>query len=167
MAKYVFKGKFLKVAKRRKKLPSGRIANLEVIDHPGAALIIPFLTREKVILIRQLRPVIDQYFYEFPAGTIDPGETPLACAKREIIEEVGYAAKKFTKLADIYPVPGYSTEKISIYKAEKLIKKEIDLDQDEVITPRVFSRREVKRLFCDGKIKDAKTICALAFCGWI
>ena len=78
-------------------------------------------------MIRQFRPVINSYLYELPAGTIDPKERSLACAKREIIEEVGYSASKITRLGKIYPVPGYSTEVIWIYKGEKL-KKEQDVE---------------------------------------
>jgi ADP-ribose pyrophosphatase len=159
------------------------MATFEMIRHPGASLIVPFLDKNTVILLRQLRPVIDSYIYELPAGTLDKGETPLACARREIIEETGYCAKWFTPLGAIYPVPGYSTEKIFIYRAENL-KKVIHNsraplrvpyqhkyqhhgEKDEWLEHKLFTRSQVRRLFKQGKIVDAKTICGLALCGWV
>jgi len=165
--KRVFKGKLLNVFVQKVRLPHGYVATFETIKHPGAALIAPFLSKDKIIMLRQLRPVINSYIYELPAGTLDKNESPLSCARREIVEETGCSAKKFTLLGKIYPVPGYSTEKIFIYKAEGLQKEDHEAEQDEVIKARVFSRAEIKRLFKRGRIVDAKTIAALAFCGWL
>ena len=165
--KQVFKGRLLNVFVQKVRLPHGYVATFETIKHPGAALIVPFLSKDKIIMLRQLRPVIKSYIYELPAGTLNKGESPLSCARREIIEETGYAAKKFTLLGKIYPVPGYSTEKILIYRAEGLVKKIRGVELDEVIESRAFSRAEVRRLFRSGSIVDAKTICAFTFCGWL
>ena len=138
-----------------------------MIIHPGASLIIPFLTKDKVIMLRQLRPVINSYIYELPAGTLEENEPPTSCARREIIEETGYAAGKITLLGKIYPVPGYSTEKIFIYKAEGLKKTEKVAEKDEVIESRVYTKAQIRQLFKQKKIVDAKTIAALAMCGWL
>jgi len=165
--KQVFSGKLLKVYVGEERLPHGYVATFEMIKHPGAALIVPILSKNKIIMLRQLRPVIGSYIYELPAGTLDKNESPVSCARREIIEETGYSAKKFTFLSKIYPVPGYSTEKIFIYKAEGLRKRERKTEKDEVIESRIFTRAEVRRLFKRGRIVDAKTIAALAFCGWL
>ncbi len=165
--KIVFKGKLLKVYVKKLRLPNGYLATYEMIRHPGAALIVPFLTSDKIIMLKQLRPVVGAYIYELPAGTLDKNELPLSCARREIIEETGYAAKRFKLLGKIFPVPGYSTEKIFIYKAEGLKKADHHPEEDEVIETCVLSRAGVKKLFKTGKIVDAKTIAALAFCGWI
>jgi len=163
----IFDGKLLKVSVGEETLPNGYRATFEMIKHPGAALVVPLLSRDKLILLRQLRPVIGAYIYELVAGTLGRDEKPLACARREIIEETGFLASKFTRLGEIYPVPGYSTEKIVIFKAEGLKKVERRPEADEIIETRVVSRSEVKRLLKRGKIVDAKTICALAMCGWI
>ena len=165
--KLIFRGRLLKVYVRKQTLPNGYKAHLEVVKHPGASLIIPFLTKDEIILLMQYRPVIDAYIYELPAGTLDKGEKPFHCAKREIIEETGYSAKKFKKLGDIYPVPGYSTEKISIFKAESLKKVNVRPEADEVIKTLICNRKQIKVLFKNRKIVDAKTICALAMCGWL
>lgn len=163
----VFKGKLLKVFVRKERLPNGFLATFEMIKHPGAALIIPFLTKDKIIMLRQLRPVIKSYIYELPAGTLGKNESAVSCARREIVEETGYSAGRFTLLGKIYPVPGYSTEKIIIYKAEDLAKAKRVAENDEVIKTHILTRRAIKKLFERGRIVDAKTISALAMCGII
>jgi ADP-ribose pyrophosphatase len=165
--KIAFKGKLLEVLVRKRRLPNGYLATFETIKHPGAALIVPFLSKNKIIMLRQLRPVINRYIYELPAGTLNKAESALACARREIVEETGYYAKKLTIIGKIYPVPGYSTERIIIYKAQGLKRKERRTEQDEVIKSHIFTKRQIRRLFKNGKIVDAKTIAALAFCGWL
>jgi ADP-ribose pyrophosphatase len=167
MQKFVFRGRLLKVSIRRVRLPNGFLARLEIVDHIGAALIVPLLSRDKLIMLRQYRPVINSYLYELPAGTLNKGENPLACARREIIEETGFSAEKFHCLGEIFPVPGYSTEKIVIFKAQGLRKCEVTPERDEVIQVKTFSRSQVRSLFKMRKIKDAKTIAALAMAGWL
>lgn len=165
--KTIYKGRLLHLMAGEGTLPNGYRAQFEIIKHPGAALVAPFLAKNKVILLRQLRPVVNSYIYELPAGTLDKNESPLSCAKREIIEETGYSAKKFKKLGEIYPVPGYSTEKIVIFKAEGLQRKGRIPERDEVIEIFIFNKNEIKKLFRSGKIVDAKTICAFTLCGWL
>jgi len=162
--KTVFSGKLLKVFVKKARLPNGYLATYEMIRHPGAALIVPFLTGDKIIMLKQLRPVIGKHIYELPAGTLDKRESPLSCAKREIIEETGYTAKRFKFLGAIYPVPGYSTEKIFIYKAEGLKETARAAEEDEVIETCIMTRSQIVKLFNSGKITDAKTIAALALC---
>ena len=162
-----FKGKLLHLMTRWVTLPNGYSLRIELIKHPGAALIVPFLTNGKVILLRQFRPAVNSYLYELPAGTLSKNERPLACARREIVEETGYAASRFTLLGALHPVPGYSTEKITVYKAEKLTPKKRNAEKDEVIEGHIVTRPEVRRLFKGGRITDAKTICAFTMCGWL
>jgi len=160
--KKIFSGKVIKLTLNEIKLPNGRETRIEKIEHPGAVLVIPFLSWDKIILIKQFRPVINCYIYELPAGTLEKGESSLECARREITEEVGYQAKFFKKLGFIYSVPGYSTEIITIYRADKLKKKYSVPDRDEIIKPEIFTKKEIRQLFYAGKIVDAKTISALA-----
>jgi len=161
------KGRKFTFCRTRRRLPNGVTAGLDYIEHPGAALIIPFLGRDRLIMLRQYRAVLGRYLYELPAGTLESGERPLACAKREIVEETGYAARRFKRLGLIYPVPGYSDEIIYIYQAGGLTRRSAAMDADEIITSRIFSRRDVSRMFRAGKIRDAKTICGLTLAGWL
>lgn len=162
-----FKGKILNVYVKKTRLPNGYVASLEIVEHPGAVLIVPFLDKNKIIMLKQFRPVIDTYIYELPAGTLEKGESPAYCARREIIEETGYKSSKLTKLGLIIPVPGYSTEKIFIYKAENLSETKRLHQADEVISILIMNKKEIKHLFKSGKIVDAKTISALCMCGWL
>lgn len=165
--KVIFKGRLISVVVRKVRLPNGYNATLETVKHPGAALIIPFLSRKKIIMLKQYRPVINSYIYELPAGTLDRNERPAACARREIVEETGFSSGKLSCLGKIFPVPGYSTECIHIYKAERLRKEAHEAEADEVIESRVYNRSKVRKLFKAGSIVDAKTIAALAMCGWL
>ena len=158
--------KFSLVSQERR-LPNGLVAMVEFVEHPGAVLIVPFMKKDKIILMRQYRLVLRSYLYEFPAGTRKNNEAPLTCAKRELIEEAGFRAGKLIRLGHICPVPAYSTEIITIYKATQLTPASAPKDPDEIITVSVVSKSQVVRLFHRGLIKDAKTICALAFCGWV
>jgi ADP-ribose pyrophosphatase len=165
--KKVFKGRLLNVFIKYERLPNGHTARFEMIRHPGAALIVPFVGKERIIMLRQLRPVIGKFIYELPAGTLGAKEPPLACARREIIEETGYSAKRLKRLGMIYPVPGYSTERIIIYAASGLKETKRIPEKDEVIRTTAFTKKAVRALFRKGGITDAKTIAALAMCGWL
>lgn len=163
----IFRGKLIRLSLRRQRLPGGYVADLEVIEHPGAVLIIPVMADGRIILIRQYRPVIRSFIWELPAGTLGRHETPLACAKRELQEEIGYRAGTWKSLGFIYPAPGYTTEKIHLYEARRLRKALSRRDADEIITPRALTRAEVAGMIATGKIVDAKTIAALARAGII
>ncbi len=173
----VFKGGLLKLVTDQRRLPNGHIVNLEIIHHPGAVLIVPFLAADRILLLRQFRPVFNTYLYELPAGTLNPKENVLQCARRELIEETGYCAQKWRKVGKIFPVPGYSTETITIFKAQSLrslkeiakkgTPQDVHQDPDEVIKVHIVNQSQIRSLFRKGRIYDAKTICALAFCGML
>ena len=146
-------------------LPNGHKKTIELIRHPGAALIVPFLNKNTIVMIRQYRPAIGTYLYELPAGTLDRNERPLHCAKREIIEEIGYRARNFKKLGMIYPAPGYSDEKIHIYKAWNLTPDYRPGDPDEIIQIRKYTFPQMRKLVKLGKIRDSKTLAAFTLVG--
>ena len=166
-AKRQYSGIFLNIDHRHEILPGGHRVMVECVDHPGAVLIVPFISPGRVILLRQYRAVVKSWLYELPAGTIENGEKPLACARREIIEETGYRAGTMRKLGRIYPVPGYSTEMITIFAAERLTEVGMACEDDEVIEPQIFNKKEVRTLLEKGRLVDAKTISVLALCGWL
>ena len=149
------------------KLPNGRTVKITVINHPGAVIIAPFLNKSTVVMMRQFRPALKKYIYELPAGTLDPNESIATCARRELLEETGLLTKKLTKLGSIYPVPGYSTEIIHIFKAEQLTMTQAQPEEYEVIETIPMTKIEIQQLLIAGKLMDAKSICAFAFCGWL
>ena len=162
-----FQGKKFSFAVVKKKLPNGRTADVDVIEHPGAVVIVPFLSRDTIIFLHQYRPVLGRYLLELPAGTLERDEQPLACARRELIEETDHKGGVFTRLGKIYPVPGYSTEVIHIFKAQKLTPQAGTKDTDEIIRTKPLRKPAVRKLFRRGGITDAKTIAALSLCGWL
>ena len=155
----------IKLYREKRRLPNGVQIDLELIKHTGAVLIVPFINRDKIVLIRQYRPVIKSYIWELPAGNINAREKPLASAYRELVEETGYKARVIKKIGYIYPSPGYCTEKIMIYEARGLIRGSSQAEEDEIITTKIFTRKDVSRLLKSGKIIDGKTICGLKLAG--
>lgn len=160
-----FNGRLVSLDTVKKRLPNGYVVELDIIEHPGASLIVPFLSKDRIIILRQFRPVINRYIYEFPAGTFNKGEDAVTCAKRELLEEAGYSARTLKRIGKIYPVPGYSTESIAIFRACRLKLRALHPEKDESIKVMVLSRKQLLRLFKQGRIIDAKTICALSLCG--
>jgi ADP-ribose pyrophosphatase len=133
----------------------------EVIEHPGAAAMLAFDEKGKVLLVKQHR-FPHGYILEIPAGTLEKGEKPIDCAYREIIEETGYEAKKMTKLISYFPSVGYNKEEINIFVASGTKKKfELKLDNDEFITVVKMDIKKLIGMIKSGKIIDSKTICAV------
>ena len=159
----LYKGKVFRLSKERLTLPNGETAELEVIRHPGAAAIVPLLPDRRVVMIKQYRHAVGQFVWEVPAGTINPGESPIECAKRELPEEVGYRARTFQELGKIFPVPGYSDEHIHIFLATGLTPGSQNLDADEVLDVKPIPLEEALEMINRGEIRDAKTIIALFF----
>ena len=133
----------------------------EVIEHPGAAAMLAFDEKGKVLLVKQHR-FPHGYILEIPAGTLEKGEKPIDCAYREIIEETGYKAKKMTKLVSYFPSVGYNKEEIHIFVASGTKKKfDLKLDNDEFITVVKMDIKKLIGMIKAGKIIDSKTICAV------
>jgi len=120
-------------------------------------VMMPVDEKGRILLVRQYRLAARQSMWELPAGTVDPGEKPLQTARRELVEETGYRAKKWTKLAEFYPSPGFLTEKMTIYVATGLTPGEATPMDDERIETRWFKAKEIDDMIRTGKIMDAKT----------
>ncbi len=153
----VFLGRFLKIWRDEVELPNGHRSFREYIKHPGAAMIIPLLANDKVLMIYQYRHSVGQIFLEFPAGKKDPGEETLQTAYRELKEEVQFQAGKMTLLTSIHPVIGYSNEKIDIYLAENLTPSGGQAYPDEILETVEFDLQELKNKIWNDEITDVKT----------
>ena len=144
-------------------LPNGHEGDYGSIIHPGAALAVPITKEGNIVILRQYRFAVSRYLLEFPAGTLEKGETPLNSIKREIKEETGYKAETWDKLGVLVPAPGYADEEIHLFLARDLSKLEKipsgDLDEDiEVL---ILSPLELDNLIASGEeILDGKTITA-------
>jgi len=157
----VFDGKLLHVRRDTVRLPDGNLATREYVVHPGAVLIVPVLPDGRLVVERQYRYPVGQVFIEFPAGKLDPGEAEIATAQRELAEEAGYAAAKWTPLGRIHSVVGYSNEAIDFYVAEGLTHVGARLDAGEFLEIVTMSVDEMLAALDRGEVTDAKTVAAL------
>lgn len=153
-----FDGRFLKVARDRIRLPDGKVTDREYIKHPGAVVILPLFDDGRVLLERQFRYPLGREFIEFPAGKIDPGEDPLACAKRELVEETGYTAAQWQFVCTIHNAIAYSDEHLDIYLARGLTAGEAKLDEGEFLEIFTSTVPEMLGMVRAGQITDVKTI---------
>ena len=144
--------------------PDGFEIERAIVHHRGSAVMMPIDNKGRVLLVRQYRLPARQFLWEIPAGTLDPGEKPLPAAKRELAEETGYRAKKWTKLAEFYPSPGFLSEKMTIFMATELTEGKATPMDDERIETRWFTAKEIDDMIQSGKIQDAKT--NIAFLRW-
>lgn len=152
-----YDGRFLKVQKDEVLTPEGKTYVREYIRHPGAAMIIPVLNEKTVVMVRQFRYSLKQFFWEFPAGKIDPGEKSLETAKRELVEETGYTAESMRYLTAIYPVIGYADERIDFYLATDLKPGEMKLDEGESLEVHEVPIADLITQVRRGEIGDVKT----------
>jgi len=157
----VFSGNLLHVRRDSVLLPDGARATREYIVHPGAVMIIPRFSDGRLLMERQYRYPIGQVFIEFPAGKIDPGEDPLVAAKRELTEETGYTAARWSSLASMHPVISYSTERIDMYIADELTHVGTQLDDGEFIETFSTTLAEALARLDRGEITDSKTMIGL------
>ncbi len=154
----IFDGRFLHANRDIVRLPDGSETHREYILHPGAVMMIPLLADGRVVMERQWRHPLSRAFIEFPAGKIDAGEAPIATAHRELREETGYAAERFTFLATINNAISYSNEHIDLYLAEGLTAGEAKLDDGEFLDVFTIEPSQVLAWVRDGTITDVKTI---------
>lgn len=154
----VFDGIFLHVDRDVVRLPDGQETGREYILHPGAVMLIPILPNGDVVMERQWRHPLKRAFIEFPAGKIDPGEAPLATCARELREETGYTAGRFTFLATIHNAISYSDEHIDLYLAEELSAGASSLDEHEFLEVIHVPPARILDWVRDGTITDVKTI---------
>lgn len=139
----------------------GKTYRKEVVRHPGAVVLLPLLSRDRVVLIENHRPSVDETLLELPAGTREPKESPEETASRELIEETGYRAGTLIKVHEFFSAPGICDELMHLYVAHDLTPGEPEREATESIENRVATRDEITRWLAEGRIRDAKTLIGL------
>lgn len=137
---------------------SGFQIKRSVVRHNGSAVVMPVDAKNRILLVRQYRLPAERYLWELPAGRLDPGETPLQAARRELAEETGYKARQWAKLASFWVSPGYVEERMTIYRASDLKEGVATPMDDERIEMEWFTRKQIAGMIANGGIQDAKTM---------
>lgn len=156
----IYRGRVVKLRVDRVRLADGREAKREIVGHQGAVCIVPVLDGQ-ILLLQQFRLATGGVLLEVPAGTLEVGEEPAACAARELEEETGYRAATLRPLFSTYLAPGYSSELMHAYLAEGLTPGATHLDADEQVELTPLPIAEIERRILAGEIRDAKTIASV------
>jgi ADP-ribose pyrophosphatase len=157
----VYKGRIFDFVIENLKLPNGRHTDMAFIRHPGSTAVVPLLEDNTIVMEVQYRHPVGEYLLEIPAGSLEPGESPLTCAKRELLEETGFRAQELIKLGKIHMIPAYSDEEIHVFIAKGLTPAEQNLDPDEIIEVVNYPLEKAVRMIDEGKITDALTILSI------
>ncbi|MBA2627344.1 MAG: NUDIX hydrolase [Gemmatimonadales bacterium] len=150
------------------RFPNGSTGKLEMFRHPGASAVLPFIDDPAapdptVLLINQFRHAADGFIWEIPAGRLDAGEEPEACARRELREETGFTGEQFTRLTTIYTTPGFTDERIHLFSATGLTEGRHDREADEFLQVHRLAWSRVLQMAGSGEINDGKTLAAIWF----
>jgi len=146
------------------RLPNGKTATREFMDHPGAVGVVPFADKNTVVMVRQYRHPVGEVTLELPAGKLDKGENALSCVKRELREETGYTAKTIKRLVEYWPTPAFANEVLHLYIATDLKPGKMNTDDDEFLQCVLVPFDKAVALALNGEIKDSKTIIGLLAC---
>ena len=142
-------------------LPNGSRAEMAMVRHPGSTAVVPLLDDNTVVMELQYRHAVGDYLLEVPAGTMEPGELPLECARRELTEETGYKARRMIELGPIHILPSYSDEITYVYIARELRRTRQTLDKDEILVVVHYPFEQTLKMISDGRITDALTVLSL------
>lgn len=160
-SKRIFEGRLLSLRVDTVELPDGRVSTREVVEHKGAVAIVAMLDAETLIMVRQFRQPAGAVLLEIPAGTLDEGEDPIACARRELAEETGYTAEHFVEMFHSYLAPGYSTEVLHAFLAQDLRRGGVNRDFDEFMEIVPVKLQDALAMIDARQIVDAKSICGI------
>ena len=149
------------IVERSYRSPDGALHRRAIVLHPGAVTILPVFDDGRICLIRNFRPAIGRELFELPAGTLEPGEAPLATATRELEEETGYVAASIEPLREFWMSPGILNERMHLFLARGLRPGKAALDAGESVAPYIVAREEALAMVADGRIEDAKSLVGL------
>ena len=167
-SKRLYSGRIVNLDLDTVRFPDDSIGQLEMLRHPGAAAVVPFLdppggADPRAVLIRQFRHAADGYIWEVPAGRLDGGESPESCAERELEEETGMRARRLERLATIYTTPGFTDERIHLFLADGLEPGAEHREADEFMELHTLRWSRVLEMIDRGEIVDGKTLVSLLF----
>ena len=149
------------VERREVAMPSGRVADWDVVSHPGAVVVLPVSNDGSIVLIHNFRPAVGRTLLELPAGGLEADEEPGACAARELQEETGYRAAAIEPFGEFYSSPGFLNERMHVFVATGLTQVGQNLDEHEEITVEAYPPDKIRQMLIDGLIEDGKTIAVL------
>jgi ADP-ribose pyrophosphatase len=164
----VYSGRIINLDVDTVRFPNESVGELEMIRHPGAAAVVPFLNDAagddpQILLLKQYRYAAEEFLYEIPAGRLDPAEEPIDCARRELMEETGCEAERIEHLYTFYTTPGFTDERIHTFMAVGLRRGESRHETDEFITVETMTLSHALGLIEKGGIKDAKTALSILY----
>lgn len=156
-----YRGRVVTVNVETVELPNGKVADFEVIHHPGGAAVVAIDAQGRVCLLRQYRPAVRDWVWELPAGRLEPGEPPMETARRELVEEAGRTAARWRDLGSILSSPGVFAEVLHLYLAEDLTEVPDHREEYELFEVHWIDFAEARARALDGRIRDGKTVVAL------
>jgi ADP-ribose pyrophosphatase len=164
----IYTGRVLNLDVDQVRFPDGSTGELEIIRHPGASAVLPFLSDPagddpQIMLIKQYRYAVEDFVYEIPAGRIDQGEDPLTCARRELLEETGCTAADLEHIYTFFTTPGFIDEKIHAFLATGLQHGETEREADEFMTVETMTLSRALGLIQKGEIRDGKTALTILY----
>jgi ADP-ribose pyrophosphatase len=164
----IYTGRIFNLDLDQVRFPDGTVGEMEMVRHPGASAVVPFLSDPEgddpqILLIKQYRYAAESYIYEVPAGRLEPGESPVDCARRELSEETGCTAERFTPLMTLYTTPGFTDERIHLFMATGITRGAARTEADEFLTAEPMALAHALDLVQSGEIADAKTVVTLLY----
>ena len=159
----LYQGKVFRLQRDTVIEPGGVRAERDIIIHPGSVVVLPVFPDGRILMIRQYRHSVGEFLWELVAGRKEPNEKPPDAARRELVEETGYAAKRLTQMMRVVPTPGFVNEWMWIFAAEGLTKGAAQPEEDERITPRIFTLKQAEKMIERGTLRDAKSVCGILY----